>query len=403
MLLSELFEGNLQDTLAHLYASDFQPHGIVYRVLDCNPQNGVLSVQASLIHQIETMNPPAHIPSTAHVRRAYDVLFNRFVLGLTQEETAEQLHVSLSTARRAQLAATHLLAMRLWASFQARQSRTERGKGISPVPPREENHGMSWQSQVRQDLASLDTTIAEADVEQAIRYVVELVSGILESRGISLTAEETGSHLVAAIHLAAFRQILVMATGLFLRNAATGDVTIDAARDSEYVRLVLTGPAAVGEHQSVDCGLIREILDWYGGTLDIAQDENHLSLVITLPSVGDVLILVVDDNPDMLHFYRRCVEGTRYRICHEYHGKRVFEAVEAHTPDVIVLDIMLPDVDGWELLSQLHQHPRTESIPVIVCSVIREEELAIALGAAAYLPKPIRHQRFLQALDQVTR
>ena len=82
-------------------------------------------------------------------------------------------------------------------------------------------------------------------------------------------------------------------------------------------------------------------------------------------------------------------------------GQRVFEIVEDFAPDVIVLDIMLPDVDGWELLALLHEHPVARSIPIIVCSVVREEDLALALGAALYLPKPVERQQFIRALDQV--
>jgi len=62
----------------------------------------------------------------------------------------------------------------------------------------------------------------------------------------------------------------------------------------------------------------------------------------------------------------------------------------------------LPDIDGWELLTNLREHPATRSLPVIVCSVVREEELALALGAARYVPKPVRRQEFIQALDQVS-
>jgi CheY-like chemotaxis protein len=70
---------------------------------------------------------------------------------------------------------------------------------------------------------------------------------------------------------------------------------------------------------------------------------------------------------------------------------------------VIVLDIMLPDVDGWELLSNLRERPLTRGIPVIVCSVIRESDLAQALGAAVFLPKPLNHRHFVEALDQALR
>ena len=77
--------------------------------------------------------------------------------------------------------------------------------------------------------------------------------------------------------------------------------------------------------------------------------------------------------------------------------------VEACAPSIIVLDVMLPDMDGWELLAHLHEHPPTRSIPILVCSVVREEELALALGAKLYLSKPVRRQQFIQALDQALR
>jgi len=62
---------------------------------------------------------------------------------------------------------------------------------------------------------------------------------------------------------------------------------------------------------------------------------------------------------------------------------------------------MLPDVDGWELLTHLHQHPATRHIPVLVCTVVHAEELARALGAAAYLAKPVRRAEFIEALRQL--
>jgi CheY-like chemotaxis protein len=62
---------------------------------------------------------------------------------------------------------------------------------------------------------------------------------------------------------------------------------------------------------------------------------------------------------------------------------------------------MLPDVDGWDLLMHLHEDPTTREIPVIVCSVVREGKLALSLGAALHLPKPVEPCQLIQALDQV--
>ena len=86
---------------------------------------------------------------------------------------------------------------------------------------------------------------------------------------------------------------------------------------------------------------------------------------------------------------------------HLREGQATFQAIEALQPDIIVLDLMLPDVDGWELLAQLYEHPLSRSIPIVVCSVVREEELALALGAAAYIAKPVRRRDFMQVLTAV--
>ena len=88
-------------------------------------------------------------------------------------------------------------------------------------------------------------------------------------------------------------------------------------------------------------------------------------------------------------------------MVHAAQGERTIEAIAAAAPDVIVLDILMPDVDGWELLSQLHTSPATSSIPILICSIVGEEELASTLGAVQYLSKPVQRQDFIRALDQV--
>jgi len=64
------------------------------------------------------------------------------------------------------------------------------------------------------------------------------------------------------------------------------------------------------------------------------------------------------------------------------------------------VDVMMPGVDGWELLGRLRQHPLTGHIPIVVCTVLTQEELALSLGASDFLPKPVARQAFLEALDR---
>jgi len=66
-----------------------------------------------------------------------------------------------------------------------------------------------------------------------------------------------------------------------------------------------------------------------------------------------------------------------------------------------LLDVMLPGVDGWELLGRLREHPQLKGLPVIVSTILPQESLAMALGAAAFLCKPVTQEAFLQTLNSL--
>ena len=69
-------------------------------------------------------------------------------------------------------------------------------------------------------------------------------------------------------------------------------------------------------------------------------------------------------------------------------------------PAAILLDIMMPEEDGWEILVDLKQRPETRDVPVLLCSVVNEPTLGQSLGAAGYLTKPVSQEALLAALAQ---
>jgi CheY-like chemotaxis protein len=66
-----------------------------------------------------------------------------------------------------------------------------------------------------------------------------------------------------------------------------------------------------------------------------------------------------------------------------------------------MVDVMMPQVDGWEVLGQLREHPLSSHIPIVVHTILAQEELALSLGASAFLRKPVTRQDFLAALDRL--
>jgi CheY-like chemotaxis protein len=205
---------------------------------------------------------------------------------------------------------------------------------------------------------------------------------------------------LVALHGSALRQILVTALEKLAHGMNGGEILLDTTVGVDKVQISIIAQPVVATTPP-ESALIGEILTVAGGSFTAWLGDGQVTCQFTLPTIKPTTVLVVDDNVDLVHFYRRYVANTRYQIVHVTDGEALLDAVTMVRPAVIVLDVMLPDVDGWDLLAQCHDHPATRLIPVIICSVVRREELAAALNAACYLAKPVRRQQFIQALDQV--
>ncbi|MEW5956528.1 MAG: GAF domain-containing protein [Chloroflexota bacterium] len=112
-------------------------------------------------------------------------------------------------------------------------------------------------------------------------------------------------------------------------------------------------------------------------------------------------IMAIDDDPGVINLYRRFLEKRNYHIVGVQHAKNVFEAIKKHTPFAILLDILMPDKDGWNILKELKQDPFTKDIPVIICSIKSDRNRGLALGAVDYLTKPIVEGELINALQNL--
>ncbi|NTU79337.1 MAG: response regulator [Chloroflexales bacterium] len=111
--------------------------------------------------------------------------------------------------------------------------------------------------------------------------------------------------------------------------------------------------------------------------------------------------LVVEDSPTAAAQITRYLRELGARVAVHPHGTGTVERAVELQPDLIILDLLLPDDDGWAVLRQLKAEPRTRDIPVLVITVVDEPEQARQLGAAALLVKPIDRPMLEQALRQI--
>lgn len=119
------------------------------------------------------------------------------------------------------------------------------------------------------------------------------------------------------------------------------------------------------------------------------------------PSTADKTVLVIDDDYNVVKLYERYLVPYGYHVMSLLDSTHVTDQVKQIKPVAITLDIMMPKVDGWHVLQELKKDPETRSIPVIICSIIENQERGFSLGAVDYLTKPILEEDLLRALRRL--
>ena len=118
---------------------------------------------------------------------------------------------------------------------------------------------------------------------------------------------------------------------------------------------------------------------------------------VQAPQGGD-LVLVIDDDQGMLDLLGRLLARDGYRVATASSGEEGIELARALHPQAVVLDVLMPHLDGWAVLSTLKSDDHTRAIPVIVLTMLDDGEMAFALGAAEFMTKPVDRQVLAQAL-----
>jgi len=122
--------------------------------------------------------------------------------------------------------------------------------------------------------------------------------------------------------------------------------------------------------------------------LDEASLEESTTIILN-PSRGSRSILVIDDDAHVHRLIEKTLKTEGFNFHFVTRGEEGLRIAREKKPSVITLDVMMPGMDGWAILGKLKEDPNTRDIPVIMLSIVANEELGFALGAADYLTKPV--------------
>jgi CheY-like chemotaxis protein len=112
-------------------------------------------------------------------------------------------------------------------------------------------------------------------------------------------------------------------------------------------------------------------------------------------------LLVIDDDPDAVYLLQENLNQREYTITGARNGKEGLRLARELQPQAILLDIIMPGADGWQVLHDLKANPATAAIPVILLTIVDRKALGFQLGAAAYLLKPLDPLVVRETLDRI--
>ena len=111
-------------------------------------------------------------------------------------------------------------------------------------------------------------------------------------------------------------------------------------------------------------------------------------------------VLVVDDNENNRDILARRLTRNGYAVTMADSARNILERISDEAVDLVLLDIEMPDMSGWDVLEELKADPELSAIPVVMVTIVDHEALGLARGAANYLMKPIDRDRLAVVLDK---
>ena len=150
------------------------------------------------------------------------------------------------------------------------------------------------------------------------------------------------------------------------------------------------------------------------GTTAITQDDSRQPTSVQGKAASDEMtakaekdtkrILIVDDEEDLVKLVKKCLEHYHYEVITAYDGQEGLEKAKTEKPDLIILDLMLPKINGYKVCGLLKKDTRYAKIPVILFTAKTEEKdlkLGEEVGADAYIIKPFEREILLAKIKEL--
>ncbi len=289
------------------------------------------------------------------------------------------------------------------------------------------------------EAGKMELAYDEVNIAETIEGVLPTISGVLKEKSIELITNIAPDIPVVRADPIRVRQVLINLLSNAAKFTEEGSITVEArvqpspsGGQEVYISVTDTGPGIAPEDQEklfksfsqVDASptrktggtglglaISRQLVELHGGRIGVESEMGKGStfyFTLPLPAEGGAgtkgepkVILAIDDDPQVISLYERYLQPQGYQVVGLTDPMRARERIRELKPYAVTLDIMMPGRDGWSVLEEIKADSETRDTPVIICSILSEQEKGFSLGAADYLVKPITEDDLLTAINRL--
>jgi CheY-like chemotaxis protein len=253
------------------------------------------------------------------------------------------------------------------------------------------------------DLARMEQVAQQdVDVRQLVAEAVDTAALLAQGHSLEINAEfdATDAHTVA--NRVMLRQAVLNLLSHAVGSASHGPISTrlreeagQAILEVHYWSAEQQAPGQPNSPYHIAGQLLQSLhFAWHRE----ANADGSTMVRVTIPLSRARRLLIVDDNEGMIALLRRYLRHQPYEVYAASDPTEAVALLQRLRPDIVILDVMMPDRDGWELLGDIRASEAGRHARVVVCSIINDPELASALGADAFLSKPVDRTRLLEVL-----
>jgi signal transduction histidine kinase/DNA-binding response OmpR family regulator len=290
------------------------------------------------------------------------------------------------------------------------------------------------------EAGKMELSFDDINVSDIVTSVMSTATGLVKDKPIRLLRQIDADLPIVRADPIRLRQVLLNLLSNAAKFTDEGEIVVHASVQTGpaglpeiLVSVADTGPGISQEDQSklfqpfsqvddsptrktggtgLGLSISQQLIQLHGGRIGVHSEPGkgstfYFTLPIQRPKAeaaqarGGKPILAVDDDRQVLALYERYLGPQGYDVVGLTDPSKAVERARQLKPFAITLDIMMPGVDGWQVLTELKRDPETRDIPVIVCSIVEQQERGFSLGAADYLLKPILQDDIISALNRL--